>query len=479
MVETEKLVPNPKNPNQHPEAQIDLLAKIIAAHGWRAPITVSNRSGFVVRGHGRLLAAQKLGLTECPVDFQDYDTEAEEWADLIADNRLAELAVMDNAALASLLDELSQTEGFDATLAGFTAEQIDAMLAAQAEDAPEDRQEAARTLAERFLIPPFSILDARVAVWTERKAAWKRLGLRSEIGRGNDGDKTTRGLTFAVSSQPITAYKAKNEVERDLGQKMSWAEFAKLFPEEIKQLGTSIFDPVLCEVAYRWFCPPGGRVLDPFAGGSVRGVVAAFLGRAYFGVDLSARQVEANHQNWAEVAPALPDGLPAPSWHVGNSLHIQDFAGEGGYDFLFSCPPYADLEKYSDDPGDLSNKPYPEFLRLYREIIARSAALLAPDRFAAFLVGEVRGKSGGYYNFVGDTVKAFTDAGLTYYNEAILIPAAGSLAVRVGKYFSNSRKLGKTHQNVLIFVKGNPKKAVEALGDIDMAEIFGGFEDEN
>ncbi|MCC5468606.1 ParB/Srx family N-terminal domain-containing protein, partial [Pelosinus sp. Bkl1] len=83
------LIPNPRNPNQHPQKQIELLAKIIKSQGWRAPITVSTRSGFVVRGHGRLLAAQFLGVGQIPVDRQDYATEAEEWADLIADNRIA------------------------------------------------------------------------------------------------------------------------------------------------------------------------------------------------------------------------------------------------------------------------------------------------------------------------------------------------------------------------------------------------------
>jgi ParB-like chromosome segregation protein Spo0J len=473
MVAVEKIVPNPRNPNQHPEAQINLLARIIEAQGWRAPITVSNRSGFIVRGHGRLAAAQRLGLAECPVDFQDYASEAEEWADLIADNRLAELAVMDEGALAGLLDELSRAEDFDATLAGFTNEQIEALLAPTDADTPADRQAAGQSLSERFLIPPFSILDARAAAWQERKGAWKRLGIKSEIGRGNDGDKAARGgLTFNLSSQPISTYRAKNELERDLGEKMTWDEFARLCPYEIMQCGTSIFDPVLCELAYRWFCPPGGRVLDPFAGGSVRGIVAAALGRSYFGVDLSARQIEANRQNWAEVVPALPGCPPEPSWVSGNSVNIQNLAGRG-YDFLFSCPPYVDLEKYSDNPDDLSNKPYPEFLSLYRQIIHSAAAILTPDRFACFVVGEVRAKGGEYYNFVGDTVKAFLDAGLAYYNEAILISAAGSLVVRVGKQFSNSRKLGKTHQNVLVFCKGDLKKAVAALGDIDTAEIFG------
>ncbi|MTI83451.1 MAG: site-specific DNA-methyltransferase [Firmicutes bacterium] len=117
------LVPNPRNPNQHPENQIQLLAKIIKNQGWRAPITVSNRSGFVVRGHGRLMAAQLLGLDQVPIDRQDYDSEAEEWADLVADNRIAELAEIDEDKLKELLQELNDGD-FDLDLTGFDEEQI-------------------------------------------------------------------------------------------------------------------------------------------------------------------------------------------------------------------------------------------------------------------------------------------------------------------------------------------------------------------
>lgn len=87
------LVPNPRNPNRHPKRQIELLAKIIQTQGWRQPVTVSNRSGFIVRGHGRLEAAMLIGC-KVPVERQDYASEAEEWADLVADNRIAEPALV-------------------------------------------------------------------------------------------------------------------------------------------------------------------------------------------------------------------------------------------------------------------------------------------------------------------------------------------------------------------------------------------------
>jgi len=217
--------------------------------------------------------------------------------------------------------------------------------------------------------------------------------------------------------------------------------------------GTSIFDPVLTELAYRWFCPPGGHVLDPFAGGSVRGIVAAHLGRHYTGIELRADQVIAN-QGQIDIAPA-----PQPAWLQGDSKDIARLCAGAAFDFIFSCPPYANLEVYSDDPRDISNMEYPAFRAAYREIIAAACGLLKQDRFACFVVGEVRDKRGNYLNFVGDTVEAFRAAGLHYYNEAILITAVGSLPVRVGRQFKAGRKLGKTHQNILVFVKGDGKRA--------------------
>lgn len=243
---------------------------------------------------------------------------------------------------------------------------------------------------------------------------------------------------------------------------------AKVFGTEgnaSEQTGTSIFDPVLCEIAYRWFSPQGGTIIDPFAGGSVRGIVAAKLGRQYIGHELRTEQVQANREQ-AE-AICIDDEFQ-PAWIIGDSKNIDKTCADVKADMVFSCPPYADLEVYSDNPADLSTMAYDDFRDAYFEIIAKACSLLKQDSFACFVVGEVRDKKGNYIDFVGDTVQAFRNAGLEYYNEAILITAVGSLPIRAGKQFSASRKLGKTHQNVLVFVKGDGKKAAQRCGVVEI-----------
>lgn len=282
------------------------------------------------------------------------------------------------------------------------------------------------------------------------------------------GKKEIGGLLMQSWTSHPCFYPQKCAKEKELSRELSTAEFLENYfippTDDAYSSGTSIFDPVLCELAYRWFCPPNGTIIDPFAGGSVRGIVASHCGRRYIGVELRQEQVKANREQ-ENIAVH-----PTPEWRCGDSRDIDRIAAGIDADFIFSCPPYADLEVYSDNPADLSTLDYPAFREAYREIIAKTCALLRNDRFACFVVGDVRDKNGNYYNFVGDTVEAFRAAGLSYYNEAILVTAVGSLPIRVGKQFTASRKLGKTHQNVLVFVKGDGKKAAAACGECDFGE---------
>lgn len=148
---------NPQNPNRHPRQQIRLLAKIITAHGWRNAIVVSKRSGLITKGHGRLDAAELLGLEKAPVDYQDYATAAEEMSDMVADNRIAELAEMDNTALAGLLRELKKA-GRDMELTGFEKDELAALLDAT----PDDIEKALKVKRSKIAWDHFKVFHCMV-----------------------------------------------------------------------------------------------------------------------------------------------------------------------------------------------------------------------------------------------------------------------------------------------------------------------------
>ena len=137
MVGIEKLVGNPRNPNQHPQSQIALLAKVILHQGWRAPIVVSTRSRFIVAGHGRYEAAKALGLSQVPVDYQDFPSDSDEYAHLICDNKIGELAEVDVAGLRSILGDLKAAD-FAMDLTGFDSGALEKALAGLEEPEPPD-----------------------------------------------------------------------------------------------------------------------------------------------------------------------------------------------------------------------------------------------------------------------------------------------------------------------------------------------------
>ena len=291
---------------------------------------------------------------------------------------------------------------------------------------------ASGPVAERFTLPPFTVLDARMAEWQERKRAWLSIGLQSEVGR-NAKAYNDHEWQRVVNGKAVTA-----------GD------------------GTSIFDPTVCELAVRWFSPAGGQVVDPFAGGSVRGIVAGCLGRQYWGCDLRTEQVAANEVQAEQIAPQV-----RPVWVCGDSMETLADAPEA--DFVFSCPPYGDLEKYSDDPRDLSAMDWHAFVAAYKRIILRSVGRMKPDTFACFVVGDFRDGKGFYRNFVSETIDGFEQAGARLYNEAILATPVGSAAMRVTKQFEASRKMAKTHQNVLVFCKGDWRAAAAKCNGIGNA----------
>ena len=276
-------------------------------------------------------------------------------------------------------------------------------------------EESNPLLRDKFIEPPFSILDTKSGNWIRRKREWKKIGIKSEVGR-------------------------------------SAKTFGKFTPNQGKSnrfddKATSIFDPALCEVLYNWFCDDGGSILDPFAGGSVRGIVANYLGYKYTGIDIRQEQIDSNR----EQAIYILEVDNQPNWFVGDSSDVLR-GMDLEFDMVFSCPPYASLEVYSDLEGDISNMNYQDFILSYSDIIKQSCDKLKKGGYACFVVGEVRDKKGNYIGFVPDTIRAFTNAGMEYYNEAILLDQLGTASMRASGNMK-SEKLVKVHQNILVFKK--------------------------
>lgn len=276
------------------------------------------------------------------------------------------------------------------------------------------------------------------------------------------------GVLFdSMCAQVPNYYHKKDAAEKECGHKLTNKEFEENFlttggGSTLSDTGTSIFDSTLCEIDYLWFTAEGDTVLDPFAGGSVRGIVAEQLGRVYTGIELRQEQVEANIAQGKEICDVCP------TWIYGDSLNVDEYVGDAMFDHILTCPPYGNLEEYSDDPNDLSAMADDDFDAAYTEILKRTAAHLKDDRFATIVVGNYRDKKGMLRDLVGLTVRAMEESGCHYYNDFILVTPVGSLPIRVGRQFNAGRKMGRTHQYVLNFIKGNPKIATERLGEIDV-----------
>ena len=476
MTDIKSLKSDHKNARKRTDRSASLIKESLEKFGAARSIVIDEENR-ILAGNGTVEGAKSAGIKNVRVIETDGQeiiavkrtglSEEEKVGLALADNRTADLADWDLSMLQQLSDEHDLSPWFEEG-------ELDSLLGLD-EEGGEGKKGDRRKLSDLFGVSPFSVLNAREAWWQERKRAWLSLGIKSEVGReGNllkmsdtmlQPDKKLRDLQQALSSKNIGSQgnSIQGAIPRYYDKKnagMTDEEIVKEFLETSPLSGTSVFDPVLAELAYLWFSPADGTIIDPFAGGSVRGIVASQRGRKYYGVELRKEQVEANEIQGTEICSD-----PMPKWTTGDSRDIHQILDGIEADLIFSCPPYADLEVYSDDERDISTLSYEEFVAAYKEIIFKACTLLKDNSFACFVVGEVRDKKGIYRNFVGDTINAFIEAGLGYYNEGILVTQIGTLAIRAGRTFAATRKLGKTHQNVLVFVKGDPKIATQKCGE--------------
>lgn len=299
-------------------------------------------------------------------------------------------------------------------------------------------------LKDKYGWPPFSILNTISWDWQRRKDEWEVI-----IGDSTEGRDVKRN-----NATPVNTFSARGESAKT--------------PESVSE-----FDPYLCELMYDWFSLPKMKILDPFAGGCVRGVVAAVKGRNYLGIDLSPMQVVYNTNQYHRIAEKYQNIQGKVQWECADSYELDKYElFNEKFDMVFTCPPYYNLEKYSKNPNDLSNAPtYEIFLEKYSKILKNSAELLNEDCFFVIVVSEVRKSSWNieeseYIGLVPDTIKILQGIGLKYYNEIILENNIGSLPIRAPKYFDRTRKIGRHHQNILVFYKGNLSHLEEKFGKV-------------
>ena len=287
-------------------------------------------------------------------------------------------------------------------------------------------------LTDTFIVPPFTILDTRQGYWRTRKEEWRA------------------HITDNGESREKTLSKGHDNIVTGINN------------------GVSLLDPVLAELAVKWFAPSkeGNACFDPFAGDTVFGFVSAYLKNTFTGIELRKEQAELNN--------ARVEGMSA-EYINDDGQNVTQHVVKGSQDLLFSCPPYFDLEVYSDLPNDASNQgTYKDFLAILENAFVGAIDCLKENRFAVIVCGDVRdNKQGGYYGFPDDLKAIFNRNGMITYNELILVEALGTLPQRVGRFMQN-RKIGKCHQNVLVFYNGDTSQIKKEFTNLTQDADYGG-----
>lgn len=438
---------NPNKGNKRGRAVLDSSIKelgagrsIVADKDGTIVAGNKTRDALIAAGHTKAVIVEVSGDTPVVVKRTDMDMEdptgtARRYA--FTDNRVGQLSLTwdDDQILKGIQAGMDLSQLWDTT--ELEAVQGDHNEQTKTNEREQTRVASANKLQEKFIVPPFTVLDARQGYWQDRKRAWYGLGI--EPGAGRDHLNATSNNSAASGKYEYMTGRGGST-------------------------GGSNYDPVLAELVCRWFCLPGGSLLDPFAGGPTLGIVSAKLGYAYTGVELRPAQVQAN-QDQADFVGV------APTWIQGDSANLEEVlpAGEQ-YDLLFTDPPYYDLEIYSGHEKDGSAfTDYATFIVWYAAIIKAACARLKDDRFAVVKVGVMRDKkTHAYYDFVGDNVRAFQAAGLIFYNEAVLLTPIGTMPIRASMHFPSGRKLEKGHQNVLVFYKGSIKAIKANFGAVEV-----------
>jgi DNA modification methylase len=401
-----KLVMNPNNPRTIKDDKFKKLVKSIKDFPEMLDVRpiVVDEDMIVLGGNMRLKACISAGLEEVSIiRFENLPEEKKK-----------EFIVKDNVGYGEW--------DFELLLEDWTKEELIDWGMDMPKNGHQFDEEIKTKLADRFIVPPFTVLDTRQGDWQERKKIWSEY--LKEFGESRENTLSTSG-----------------------GNNKS------IYSNMNGGTGVSLFNPVIAEVMFHWFTPEKSNIIDPFAGDIRKGAVAGFLKHNFTGIEIRPEQFEINNHQIDRLK--LNDNV---RYVCDSGTNILKHVEEKSQDLLFSCPPYYDLEQYSKMEDDASNQEtYEDFIKILDEAFTNGIKALKDNRFAVVVVGDLREKSGYYYNFHEDIKFIFNKAGMPLYNELILVEPIGIAAMRANKAMA-TRKTPKTHQNILVFYKPETKE---------------------
>ena len=414
---------------QRNDIDYDKIKLSIIKYGFSFPFYIwkSGKTNYILDGHGRfetLCRMQKDGyiIPPLPVFYIKAKDKAEAKQKLLRLN--SSYGRMTKESVLEFVDDLEIN--FDEIALPDTTIDFSSK-----DDLEVDGGGQNGKLTEAFIIPPFDIFDAKQRAWMDRKRYWNE----------KINDKA----------------QARADVE-------VYSDNMKYAGHETDLPTVSILDPVLSEIVCYWFTPNNkSKVFDVFAGDTVFGYVSATLGHSFKGIELRKEQADFNNERTKELNA---------HYFCDDGRNVLKYIKENTQDLLFSCPPYFDLEVYSDLENDASNQEtYEDFYKILDEAFTKAIKCLKQDRFAVIVCGDVRDKkTGGYYDFPNDIINTFKKNGMMLYNNIKLLTPLGTAMLRAGKYMVY-RKTAHIYQDVLVFYKGNQKNIKNIFPEIRVKEF--------
>lgn len=212
----------------------------------------------------------------------------------------------------------------------------------------------------------------------------------------------------------------------------------------IKELKMSEFHAGVAENIVRFWSLPGARIVDPFAGRATRAVVANKLGRDYWGYEISPKTHKRvnDHFQKLEINPTV---------HLGDGTTLE-YTEDNFADFIYTCPPYYNIEEYESVNGQLSDcETYDSFMGFIGRCADNCFRVLKNGAFCVWVVADFR-QDGKLVDFHGDTIKSFQKAGFDYH-DIIIMENISPFATLTTYQAACKRYAPKVHEYILVFRK--------------------------